>query len=62
MTGADAWYVVDERENYREVYGSGKGVSASENAEFLKKQSEAIREARLNGVRPMQPTPRGLHI
>ena len=53
LTGKDAWYVVDEREPWGRVYGSKKGVTANENAEFLKKQSEAIREARLNGVRPM---------
>jgi len=53
LTGSDAWYVIDERMPFREVYGKGKTVTANENAEFLKKQSEAIREARLNGVRPM---------
>jgi len=54
LTGKDAWYVIDERPPYHEVFGSSKkGVTASENAAFLTKQSEAIREARLNGVRPM---------
>jgi len=53
LTGKDAWYVIDERVPYREVFGKSKNVTANENAEFLRKQSEAVREARLNGVRPM---------
>jgi len=54
LTGADAWYVIDERPTFYEVYSTKtKGVTASENAEFLKKQSDAIREARSVGVRPM---------
>ncbi len=53
LTGKDAWFVIDERPPFYQVYDSKKGVSASENAEFIKKQSEAIREARLVGVRPM---------
>jgi hypothetical protein len=52
LTGRDAWYVTDTRMALREMYGSSP-VTANENTEFLKKQSEAIREARLNGVRPM---------
>jgi hypothetical protein len=52
LTGRDAWYVTDTRMALRELYGSSP-VTANENSEFLKKQSEAIREARLNGVRPM---------
>ncbi|MCA1685077.1 MAG: hypothetical protein LC745_03665 [Planctomycetia bacterium] len=53
LTGGDAWYVIDERGPLNEVYSPSKSVTANENAEFLRKQSEAIREARLNGVRPM---------
>lgn len=53
LTSRDAWYVIDERPPFQQVYGT-KGVTASENAEFLKKQSDAIREARINGVRPMR--------
>jgi hypothetical protein len=52
LTGRDAWYVIDERMPFHEVYGQ-KFTRASENADFLKKQTEAVREARLNGVRPM---------
>ena len=52
LTGRDSWYVIDERIAFQEVY-TPKAVTANETAEGLKKQSEAIREARLNGVRPM---------
>ena len=52
LTGRDAWYVDDTRTPFREVYGKS-GVTALEDQEFTKKQSEAIREARAVGVRPM---------
>jgi hypothetical protein len=55
LTGRDAWYVVDDpkvRPPFRDLYGK-TGVTELETTEFLKKQSEAVREARLNGVRPM---------
>jgi hypothetical protein len=52
ITGEEAWYVIDKRMPFREVYGN-TGVTASENDTFLKKQSDVVREARLNGVRPM---------
>jgi hypothetical protein len=55
LTGRDMWYVVDDpkvRPPFRELYGK-TGVTEMETNEFLKKQSEAVREARLNGVRPM---------
>ncbi len=53
LTGRDAWYVIDERPAYYEVYSQNKTVTANENSDFLKRQSDMIREARLNGVRPM---------
>jgi len=53
LSGRLAWYVVDERMPLREVYTKKTNVTANENAEFLKKQSEAVRELRANGVRPM---------
>lgn len=52
LTGRDAWYVIDERMPLREVYAK-TGIGAHENAEYLKKQTDAVREARQNGVRPM---------
>jgi hypothetical protein len=53
LSGRDAWYVVDTRPPFHDVYGNKPKITAGENAEFLKKQSEAIRDARLEGVRPM---------
>jgi len=52
LTGRDAWYVVDERMPLRQVYAK-TNVTSNENTEFLKKQTEAVREARQNGVRPI---------
>lgn len=52
LTGRDAWYVIDERMPLRQIY-TKSNVTSNENTEFLNKQSAAIREARLNGVRPM---------
>ena len=52
VTGRDAWYVVDERMPLRDVYAK-TNVTANEGIDFLKQQSEAIREARQNGVRPL---------
>ena len=54
LTGADTWYVIDERSPLNvALHENPKSITANETAEFLKKQTEAIREARLNGVRPM---------
>ena len=53
LTGRDAWYVIDDADAVPRGLRPRPSVTANENAEFLKKQSEAIREARLNGVRPM---------
>lgn len=52
LTGRDSWYVVDTRTPIRQVT-SKSSTTATENSEFLRKQTEATREARLNGVRPM---------
>lgn len=54
ISGSDAWYVVDERDPLADVlHENPKNITAAENADFLRKQTEAVREARLNGVRPM---------
>jgi len=56
ITGYDAWYVIDDPEkrpplvayqNRREDLGT------TENVDFVKQRSNAIRKARDNGVRPM---------
>jgi hypothetical protein len=50
-----AWYVTDERMplNLEGYAKSQKSLTMNESAEFLRKKSEAVREARINGVRPM---------
>ncbi|MFO0907732.1 MAG: hypothetical protein U0794_05120 [Isosphaeraceae bacterium] len=53
LTGRDSWYVIDERMPFVTGGGEKTNVTANENADFLKKQTDAVREARLNGVRPM---------
>jgi hypothetical protein len=53
LSTRDAWYVTDDRMPFVTSSANNKGVTSTETAEFLKKQSEAVREARLNGVRPM---------
>jgi hypothetical protein len=54
LSGADAWYVIDERKPLNDtMHDVPKNFTSAEYNEFLKKQTEAIREARANGVRPM---------
>jgi peptidoglycan hydrolase CwlO-like protein len=53
LTGRDAWYVFDDRIPFVLEFATGKSGVSGEQFEFLKKQSEAIKEARINGVRPM---------
>jgi hypothetical protein len=53
LTGRDAWYVFDDRMPFVLEFKTGKEGTTIEQEEFLKKQSEAIKEARLLGVRPM---------
>ena len=53
LTGRDAWYVFDDRIPFVLEFKTGKDTPTGEQADFLKKQSEAMKEARLNGVRPM---------
>jgi len=54
LTGHDAWYVIDTRMSFVTQFNkSAEEVVTGEEAAFLKKQSEAIKAARLVGVRPM---------
>jgi hypothetical protein len=53
LTARDAWYVIDDRPPLREYAGQMKETTP-EMGEFAQKKSAAIREARLNGVRPMK--------
>lgn len=52
LTPKIAWYVLDERVPFRESFGKYKEES-TENKEFLRKLSEAKREARMTGIRLM---------
>jgi len=53
LTGADAWYVFDDRKVAISGMREAKDDTSAENSEFLKQKTDAEREARLNGVRPM---------
>jgi len=56
LTARDAWYVIDERPPLV-VTGTSRDNNVNltpDYAEFIKKQTEAVREARLQGVRPMR--------
>ncbi len=53
LSGRDAWYVFDDRTPYILEFKTGEDVTSGQQLEFLKKQSEAMKEARLVGVRPM---------
>jgi hypothetical protein len=53
LTGRDAWYVIDERPPLVLEFKTGDDVTTADEATFIKKQSDAIKEARLVGVRPM---------
>ncbi|MHC5539088.1 coiled-coil domain-containing protein [Singulisphaera rosea] len=54
LTGRDAWYITDDRQPLRNYERDTEDQSTVEYADFLKKRSVAIREARDNGVRPMR--------
>jgi hypothetical protein len=56
LSGRCAWYVYDdpkERPPFVVEYKTAKDVTTNTQMEFLKQQSDAIKEARLIGVRPM---------
>ena len=54
LTGRDSWYVFDDRMPFVLEFKTGKEGTTLEQEEFIKKKSEAIKEARLLGVRPME--------
>jgi seryl-tRNA synthetase len=53
LSGRDAWYVFDDRVPYVLEFNTREEAMTPDKAAFLTKQSEAIKEARINGVRPM---------
>jgi hypothetical protein len=48
-----AWYVTDERTPLREVYRARSDASLAAQSAFQTKYGQAIKEARLEGIRPM---------
>lgn len=53
LTARIAWYVIDERMPFREVYGPKSDTTLGQQADFQKRFGEVIKEARLNGIRPL---------
>jgi hypothetical protein len=53
ITGLTSWYVTDERDTWRPPTTTSRRESGSEDKAFLDKKTDAIRQARLEGVRPM---------
>jgi hypothetical protein len=47
------WYVIDDRVPLREVRLSNSERVAGERPDFRKRMSELLKEARLDGIRPM---------
>jgi hypothetical protein len=48
-----AWYVTDERSPMREVFQKKTDVTLAQQTEFQKKYGQAVKDARLEGIRPM---------
>ena len=48
-----AWYVTDERTPLREQFQKKTDVTLAQQTEFQKKYGQAVKDARLEGIRPM---------
>jgi len=48
-----AWYVTDERTALREQFQKKTDVTLAQQTEFQKKYGQAVKDARLEGIRPM---------
>jgi hypothetical protein len=53
LTARIAWYVIDDRMPLREVYQQRSDVTLAQQSEFQKRYGQAIKDARLEGIRPM---------
>ena len=53
ITARISWYVVDERAPLRDAFLSRSDASVAAQSLFDKRKGEAIKEARLEGIRPM---------
>jgi hypothetical protein len=47
------WYVIDDRPPFRDVFAKQSDASVASQAKLDKRVGEVIKEARLNGIRPM---------
>ena len=57
LTAAIAWYVIDERMPFVSLQGKSDASIAAREPSSSRSSGEAIKEARLNGVRPMPIEP-----
>lgn len=48
-----SWYVLDDRQPWRPGSEVNSGASSREEADFFKKRTDALQEARLAGIRPI---------
>jgi hypothetical protein len=48
-----AWYVTDERPPLRDFFQKKTDVTLAQQTEFQKKYGQAVKDARLEGIRPM---------
>jgi hypothetical protein len=53
LTPRTSWYVIDERDPIHPAAGRQARLSGADDPAFLEKKTAAIRQARLEGVRPM---------
>ena len=53
VTGLTSWYVLDDRETLRPETKDARSRSGNDDKAFLDKKTEAIKDARLLGVRPI---------
>lgn len=53
LTAATSWYVIDERIPLRELYTGHSDATLAAQSQFEKKRGEAIKQAHLEGIRPM---------
>jgi hypothetical protein len=54
LTARIDWYVIDERTPLREVFSGRSDASIAAQSLFEKRRGEVLKEARLEGIRPME--------
>jgi hypothetical protein len=53
LTARVDWYVIDDRAPLREVYQAKSDATLRDQADYQKRYGQAIKDARLEGIRPM---------